>query len=117
MADPNQVKSVIKQEGNEVQVSIPMVGFPAGFELQPGDKVTVLYEGGYPVARPLIHMKAVEPAASKSALEASAGGDYSLDAASVVDVGGDDDRLEAYIIDSDSDRERAIAVVPRPPYK
>lgn len=116
MAEQNQVKSVIKQEGNEVQVSIPLAGFPEGFQLHPGDKVTVLYENGSPVARPLIHMKAVEPASSKSELEA-AGGGYTLESASVVDTGGDDDRLEAYIIDSDSGRERAVAVVPRPPYK
>jgi hypothetical protein len=114
MAELDKVRSVIKQDGNEVQVSIPMAGFQEGFELQPGDKVTVLYENGNPVARPLIHMKAVEPASDKSSLEASAGGDYSLESASVVDTGGDNDRLEAYIIDSDSDRERAVAVLPKP---
>jgi hypothetical protein len=115
MAELNQVKSVIKQEGNEVQVSIPMVGFPEGFELHPGDKVTVLYEDGSPVARPLIHMKDVgEPAADKSALEASTSSEFALEANSVVDTGGESDRLEAFIIDSDSDRERAVAVLPRP---
>ena len=115
MAELNPVKRVIKQEGNEVHVSIPMVGFPAGFELQPGDKVTVLCEKGRLVARMLIHMKEVsEPAANKSALEANAGGEFALDPNSVVDTGAESDRLEAYIIDSDSDRERAVAVLPKP---
>jgi hypothetical protein len=114
MAELNPVKSVIKQEGNEVQVSIPMSGFPEGFELQPGDKVTVLYEDGGPVARPLVHMKDPGESADKSALESGTGADFALEANSVVDTGGESDRLEAYIIDSDSDRERAVAVLPKP---
>lgn len=115
MAELNPVKRVIKQEGNEVQVSIPMVGFPTGFELQPGDKVTVLCEKGRLVARMLIHMVEIsEPAENKSALEANAGDEFTLDPNSIVDVGGESDRLEAFIVDSDSDRERAVAVLPKP---
>lgn len=54
MAVSGQVATVSSQEGDRVLLSIPMVGFPEGFRLQPGDRVAVVNEGRGPVAVPLV---------------------------------------------------------------
>ena len=49
-----EVGTVIQQQGDKVTVAVPMVGFPAGFQLQPGDRVN---EASGVVARPLVHFQ------------------------------------------------------------
>lgn len=48
------VATVNAQEGDRVLISVPMVGFPQGFQLRQGDRVAVLQSGSGPVAVPLV---------------------------------------------------------------
>lgn len=53
------VVTVVRQEGDRVLVSVPMVGFPEGFQLTPGDRVAVVSEPGGAEARPLVWSRRV----------------------------------------------------------
>lgn len=51
---PGAVAAVAGQEGDRVLLSLPMVGFPPGFKLRRGERVTVVYEPSGPAVRPLV---------------------------------------------------------------
>jgi hypothetical protein len=53
------VATVIKQDGNRVLVSVPMAGFPPGFQLRPGERVVLVTEPSGPAARPLVRSMVV----------------------------------------------------------
>jgi len=53
------VVTVVRQDGDRVLVSVPMVGFPEGFQLTPGDRVAVVSEPGGAKARPLVWSRRV----------------------------------------------------------
>jgi hypothetical protein len=63
-----EVGTVIQQQGDKVTVAVPLVGFPPGFQLQPGDRVILVNEAAGVVARPLVHFQ--EGAASAANLAA-----------------------------------------------
>ena len=57
----NGAANIIAQHGERVQVehggqqlTVPMRGFPPGFQLRPGARVILLDEASGPVARPLV---------------------------------------------------------------
>jgi hypothetical protein len=59
MASP--VVEVVRQEGDHVLVSLPLVGFPPGFEVKPGTLVVVGEGGeGFGEAQPLVHEMVVQ---------------------------------------------------------
>lgn len=53
------VTSVTRQEEDRVLVSLPMVGFPPGFKLRPGERVVVVNEPSGPAVRPLVRAEVV----------------------------------------------------------
>jgi hypothetical protein len=54
------VASIVKQEGDRVVISVPMVGFPRGFQLRSGERVVLVKEVSGPAARPLIRSTVVQ---------------------------------------------------------
>ncbi len=62
-----RVVTVIGQEGLRVHVTVPMVGFPEGFQLKPGARVVLVSTPSGPVARPLV--RAVRAEVPADALE------------------------------------------------
>ena len=54
------VATVVQQEGDRVLISVPLVGFPRGFQLRPGQRVALIQEPGGTVARPLVIAKTVK---------------------------------------------------------
>lgn len=46
--------AIVSQEDDHVLVSVPLVGFPPGFELRPGQRVVLVNEATGPAARPLV---------------------------------------------------------------
>jgi hypothetical protein len=61
MADAcSLVTEVSRQEQDRVLVSIPMVGFPPGFELRPGDRVVLVHDEQGTVVRPLVRSMTVQ---------------------------------------------------------
>ena len=64
-----EVGTVVQQQGDKVTVAVPMAGFPAGFQLQAGDRVVLVNEASGVVARPLVHFQeAAAGAANLAAL-------------------------------------------------
>src|SRR2546426_801942 len=59
MSEHGAPATVVQGQKDSVLVSIPMVGFPPGFQLRPGEKVMVMVEGSDLVARPLVEMAVV----------------------------------------------------------
>ena len=57
---------VVRQDGDHVLVSVPMIGFPAGFRLRPGERVVLSNDDPGPAVRPLV--KATVVHISKSAI-------------------------------------------------
>jgi hypothetical protein len=53
------VTEVSGQEQGRVLVSIPMVGFPPGFELRSGDRVVLVHDEQGTVVRPLVRSMTV----------------------------------------------------------
>jgi len=60
-SERNRAATVIAREGDRVriehagkQLTVPLRGFPPGFELRPGTRVIVVDEPSGPVARPLV---------------------------------------------------------------
>ena len=58
---------VAGQDGSNVLVSVPMVGFPEGFELPPGARVMLVNTPSGPAARPLV--RATRTTVPREALE------------------------------------------------
>lgn len=56
--ESGQVTQVTPQEGDRVLVSVPMIGFPPGFRLRPGERAVLVCDETGPAVRPLV--RAVE---------------------------------------------------------
>ena len=61
------VVTVSSQEGQSVLVTVPMVGFPEGFQLPPGARVVLVSTPSGPAVRPLV--RAVPGSVPPDALE------------------------------------------------
>jgi hypothetical protein len=59
MCEHGAVATVIQCDNESVLVSLPMKGFPPGFQLRVGERVMVMLEGSEFVARPLVEMAIV----------------------------------------------------------
>lgn len=57
---------VVRQDGDRVLVSLPLEGFPEGFEVQPGTLVVVYERGEEGVARPLVREIVVQQPLSET---------------------------------------------------
>jgi hypothetical protein len=53
----------IVQRADHVLVSVPLVGFPSGFQVRPGERVVLVNERSGPAARPLVKTTIVNEAA------------------------------------------------------
>ncbi|HMB54535.1 MAG TPA: hypothetical protein VKU40_14560 [Thermoanaerobaculia bacterium] len=113
------VTSVADQRGGRVLLSLPMVGFPEGFELRPGERVVLVEEESGPAVRPLVRAEVVpRQYEGESSFEVS-GRPYVLQPSTVrgeaPEGAEDSDELVVWVVDSDSPDEpgQVIAVRPR----
>jgi hypothetical protein len=77
-------------DGYHVHVSIPLVGFPEGFVLRPGERVMVMVEDSGLAARPLVETVVIPDSFEDSALRESMdinGVPHTLQAATISEVG------------------------------
>lgn len=99
--ESGQIATVVGQDGNNVLVSLPMVGFPNGFELRAGERVVVVAgEDGRPAVMPLVSSTVVRGGAKRAAAEPLevAGQRATTQAATVVNEGDGSD-LVVWIVD------------------
>jgi hypothetical protein len=80
------IATVIGHDGDRVLVSVPMMGFPPGFKLRPGERVVIVAEESGAAARPLVRTR-VFSSANITELErhsmAIAGNRFALQDASI----------------------------------
>lgn len=70
-----RLTSITQQDGDRVLVSLPMVGFPPGYQLQPGARVVVVLEENGPAVRPAVEavpLGTTDPQVSNKTLTAGA---------------------------------------------
>lgn len=105
------IAEVTRQEGDRVLVSLPLVGFPPGFQLRPGERITVYPGDGGAVAIPLVHEVKV-PQVNEEAGHLRAGNNrYALQSSVVRDDSGSGD-VVVTVVDKGSAEgpEQVIAI-------
>ena len=97
-----EVATVVQQQDGKVTIALPMVGFPEGFRLEPGDQVVVVDQPAGLAVRPLVQLHRVDAAATgRFNMTAQTPGANRLAAGGAVDVwtversGGDTGRVVA----------------------
>jgi hypothetical protein len=115
-----QVAEVTRQDGEHVIISVPMVGFPSGFKLRPGERVVLVREEGGLAARPLVRSMTVDSVSDEGADTLRAGDQRFAVQASTIREGGDAEAGRAhdvFVLDSGSAEgsEQVLAVRPAPP--
>jgi len=93
-----QITSITQQEGDRVLVSLPMVGFPLGYQLPPGARVVIVFDENGPAVRPAVDAVPI----SDSAPEA---------AGATLNAAGRSFQVPANIVRDDSDSGEAVAFV------
>jgi hypothetical protein len=117
-AGGGQITVVSRQEDDHVLVTLPLVGFPPGFRLRPGDRVVVAQDDeNRLVVRPLVRAVTVQERPDESVEQLVAEGHtYTLGAGAVRDVreelGGPP--YSAWVVDNASgERGQVIAFRPQ----
>jgi hypothetical protein len=67
---PVAAATIAGQEGDRVLVSVPVAGFPPGFQLRAGERVVLATDDSGLVARPLVRMHVVGAGARATAAAA-----------------------------------------------
>jgi hypothetical protein len=105
------VVEVVRQEGDRVLVSLPLVGFPRGFEVRPGTLVVLEQRDEGPAVYPLVHEMVVQEPRSESGEQLMAGGQaFAVQAATVRDEGGGAPYVVTVLERADDDQEQVVAV-------
>jgi hypothetical protein len=110
-----QITSIMRQEGDRVLVSLPLVGFPPGYTLRPGSRVVVVFDENGPAVRPAVEPVPVgnsAPQISANSLTAS-GRSFDVPANIVRDDSGSGDYV-AFVIGGGDDGEQVVALRRQP---
>lgn len=112
--EAGHVATVREQDGDSVVVAIPMVGFPHGFRLRPGDKVMVINDEEGPSARPLVKVVPAEGNDPERGSEVTSGGRRFAVSDAAVRLGGEGARHIAFVVEREADdgEEQVIAIRP-----
>jgi hypothetical protein len=113
--EPVSITEVTRQEGDHVLVSLPLVGFPPGFQLRPGDRVVVEADEKGPVARPLVRERTVKQVRHEANALHADNVTYATQAATVREETGSGDYVVA-VVDRGAAQgpEQAVAVWRKP---
>jgi hypothetical protein len=60
MAGEQGATVTVVQREERVLISVPLVGFPAGFQLRAGERVVLVTDASGPAVRPLVHSAVVD---------------------------------------------------------
>lgn len=106
--------AISKQEGDRVVVSIPMAGFPDGFQLTAGDKVVLLRGDKGVEARPLTNVRRLhQPPQQKGAMLAAADQEFAVQAATA-NVEAPDDQTTIYTVPNEGGRPEQVLSIRSP---
>jgi len=106
-----QVIAINGQEGNNVILSVPMVGFPEGFELHKGDQVVLVQGDEGPAVRPLTRASSVDRLSeAKSGRLSAAGREFALQNATVRAEAPDNDSIVFSVPNVSGQPEQVISV-------
>src|SRR3954451_20269984 len=107
------VASITSHENDRVLVSLPLVGFPDGFKLRPGDKVVVVHDENGPAVRPLVRPVDLGDAAPKAVVGgtlSSEGKRFEVPATIVRDDHGSGGYVAFVIAHEGEDSEQVVAI-------
>jgi hypothetical protein len=117
--ESGQVTEVTQQEGKRVLLSVPMVGFPPGFKLRPGERVVLVQDEKGPAVRPLVYTVTVDDLSEESAGTLKAGRrNFAVQKSTVRDEGtseeGGGGPYEVFVVDRGKAKgpEQVIAIRP-----
>lgn len=97
------VATVGSQEGDHVLISVPMVGFPAGFKLQKGDRVAVVQSRNGAVAVPLVRSFEASSEQSAALTGRGSGGGAALAVSEATIQSGQGDRVVVFTLEREGD--------------
>lgn len=117
--ESGQVAEVAQQEGERVILTVPMAGFPPGFELRPGERVVLVREENGLVARPLVRSMTTDDISEEAADTLKAGDQrFTIQASTIREQGADTAEQgrphDIFVLDSGSAEgsEQVLAVRP-----
>jgi hypothetical protein len=106
------VATVNAQQGDRVLISVPMVGFPQGFQLRQGDRVSVVQSGNGAVAVPLVRSFEATPEQS-DALSGTARGGSALAVSDATIQSGSGDRVVVFTLEREGSSSPQVLSVRR----
>lgn len=112
VSEGGPIAMVAGQEGDRVLVSLPMVGFPAGFRLREGERVVVVTaDDGRAAVMPLVRSSVQRDLGRSEVAEAQAHADGSVEDRSI-EVAGEPATVQPSTIVNEGDgRELVVWVV------
>lgn len=122
MAEENGlVMEIAQQQEDRVLFSVPMIGFPHGYKLRPGDRVVLVHEENGPAVRPLVHSFTTDAVIERTGDTLRVGDqNFTMQESTIVDdeafEGGRSESYDVFIVDHGSaeGEEQIIAVRPTP---
>lgn len=112
--DAGQIVAITGQEGDHITLSVPLIGFPEGFQLQPGDQVFLISGERGPEARPLARAREVPGAPEqKGRTLVVANQELALQGATVYEQ-SPDDRHVVFTVPNEGGRTEGVLSVRSP---
>lgn len=111
--ESGQVTQVTRQEGDRVLVSVPMIGFPPGFQLRSGERVVLVHDETGPAVRPLVRAVTLDAPPEETAGAQAAGAQrYEVQESAVREEEGGGGQYVVWVVDHGSAEgpEQVIAV-------
>lgn len=105
------VATVSAQEGDRVLISVPMVGFPQGFQLRQGDRVSVVQSGSGAVAVPLV--RSFEATSEQTAALSGKAGGSPLAVSDATIQSGTGDRVVVFTLEREGSNSPQVLSVRR----
>lgn len=114
-----EVATITQQRDGKVSISLPMVGFPKGFQLEPGDHVVIVNEASGLVARPLVNYHEVDAGSAKvsGGILRAQSSEYKVTAQSVGSdklAGGQTGNVGVWTVETSASGPARVVAVRRP---
>jgi len=108
------VVSVTQQEGDKIVLSIPLAGFPEGFQLQEGDQIVLIRGANGLEARPLAHARELHRAPERKGRTLAADNREFETQQATLEAESQDDRTALFTVPNEGGRPEKVLSVRSP---